>query len=121
MSKILSYKELTVWQKAYKLSILIYTTTETFPKKEDFSLTSQMRRSAVSIPSNIAEGYNRNHRKEFIQFLQIAYGSSAELETQLSLAHDIGYIEKENFIAISALMTEVLKMLNVMIRKLKQE
>lgn len=119
MTKISSYKELTVWQKAYKLCILIYKITETFPKKEDFSLTSQMRRCSLSIPSNIAEGYNRNHRKEFIQFLQIAYGSSAELETQIYIGHDIGYINKENYEEISLILIEVLKMLNVKLQKLK--
>ena len=119
MTTITSHKELIVWQKSYKLSLLIYKITDSFPRKEDFSLTSQMRRCAVSIPSNIAEGYRRNHRKEFIQFLQIAYGSSSELETQLSLAYDIGYIKTEKYNESNSLLIEVLKMLNVMLRKLK--
>ncbi len=120
MTKISSFKELTVWQKSYELTLLIYKTTETFPKKEDFSLTSQMRRCSLSIPSNISEGYRRNHRKEFIQFLYIAYGSASELETQLLLAHDIGYLKKDEYYKINNLLTEILKMLNVMLSKLKQ-
>lgn len=120
MTKISSFKELTVWQKSYELTLLVYKTTETFPKKEDFSLTSQMRRCSLSIPSNISEGYRRNHRKEFVQFLYIAYGSASELETQLLLAHDIGYLKKDEYVKINNLLTETLKMLNVMISKLKQ-
>lgn len=119
MTKISSYKELIVWQKSYKLCTLIYKITETFPKKEDFSLISQMRRCSLSIPSNIAEGYNRNHRKEFIQFLQISYGSSAELETQILLASEIGYINKADSEELLSLLTEILKMLNTMIQKIK--
>ena len=119
MTKISSYKELIVWQKSYKLCALVYKVTESFPKKEDFSLTSQMRRCSLSIPSNIAEGYNRNYQKEFIQFLQIAYGSSAELETQISLAYEIGYIDKEKSEELLSLLTEVLKMLNTMLQKLR--
>lgn len=78
-----------------------------------------MRRCSLSIPSNIAEGYRRNHRKEFIQFLQIAYGSASELEVQLLLAKDIGYLTNEEYIRSDSLLTEVLKMLNVMISKIK--
>ena len=119
MTKITSYKELTVWQKSYTLTRKIYSATDTFPKKEDFSLTSQMRRCSLSIPSNIAEGYRRAHRKEFIQFLQIAFGSASELEVQLLLSHDIGYINKETYEDCNSLLTEVLKMLNVMLSKMK--
>ena len=120
MPKISSYKELIVWQKSYELSVSIYRLTENFPKKEDFSLTSQMRRCSLSIPSNIAEGYNRNHRKEFIQFLQIAYGSAAELETQLQLSRDVGYVDKDVYTELNDILLEILKMLNVMLSKLKQ-
>jgi len=119
MPKITSYKELTVWQKSYILTRKIYSVTENFPKKEDFSLTSQMRRCSLSIPSNIAEGYRRAHRKEFIQFLQIAYGSASELEVQLLLSHDIGYLDEEEYNVCNSLLTEVLKMLNVMLSKMK--
>ncbi len=119
MTKINSYKELIVWQKSYELTRKIYSVTEDFPRKEDFSLTSQMRRCSLSIPSNIAEGYRRAHRKEFIQFLQIAYGSASELEVQLLLAKDVGYIDEELYKTCDSLLTEVLKMLNVMITKIK--
>ncbi len=120
MTKITSYKELTVWQKSYELTLKIYLITEKFPKKEDFSLTSQMRRCSLSVPSNIAKKYRRNHRKEFIQFLQIAYGSASELEVQLLLTKDINYITKEEYETYNSLLVEVLKMLNVLLTKLKQ-
>ncbi len=119
MTKITSYKELIVWQKSYELTRKIYSVTETFPKKEDYSLTSQMRRCSLSIPSNIAEGYRRAHRKEFIQFLQIAFGTASELEVQLLLAKDIGYTNETDYKTCEALLTEVLKMLNVMLTKIK--
>lgn len=119
MTKINSYKELTVWQKSYDLTRKIYTFTEHFPKKEDFSLTSQMRRCSLSIPSNIAEGYRRAHRKEFLQFLQIAYGSASELEVQLLLSKDINYLSDKNYNECNDLLTEILKMLNVMLSKMK--
>ena len=120
MTKITSYKELMVWQKSYTLTKAIYKATEDFPKKEDFSLTSQMRRSSLSIPSNIAEGYRRGHKREFVQFLHIALGSASELETQIMLAHDIGYIHEADYSSISCTLTEILKMLTVMLRKMKQ-
>lgn len=81
-----SYKDLIVWQKAFDLSLMIYQITNEFPKFELYGLASQMRRNGVSIPSNIAEGYTRNNRGEYIQFLFIAYASGAELETQLLIA-----------------------------------
>lgn len=121
MTKINSYKELTVWQKSYTLTRTVYRITEHFPKKEDFSLTSQMRRCSLSIPSNIAEGYRRGHRKEFVQFLQIAFGSASELEVQLLLSKDIAYVTEEEYIECNSLLTETLKMLNVMIVKMKSK
>lgn len=84
--KISSYKDLLVWQKALELSVEIYNLTENFPKEEIYGLTSQIRRAAVSIPSNIAEGRYRGSKKDFSQFLRIAYASGAELETQLEIA-----------------------------------
>ena len=79
-----NYKELKVWQKAYELCLKIYKTTKTFPKEERYGLTSQIRRAAVSIPSNIAEGYGRRTTGEYIQALYVVYGSQCELETQIS-------------------------------------
>ena len=91
-----NYKDLKVWQKAYQLCVKIYKITKRFPKEEIYGLTSQLRRSAVSVPSNIAEGYGRQTTKEYIQALYIAYGSNCELETQILLAGDLGYIESRD-------------------------
>ena len=113
-----SYKDLIVWQKAYKLTLDIYSQTKGFPKEEIFGLVSQMRRSSVSIISNIAEGNARGGKKEYIQFLRIAFGSSTELEAQLLLCKDLCLIKEEDYNRINSLLTEVLKMLNVLIKKL---
>lgn len=100
-----SYKELIVWQKAYRLVLEIYRITKEYPKTEIFCLVQQMRRAAVSIPSNIAEGYGRKHQTEYHQFLSIAYGSISELETQYLLSIDLGYTKQnEN---IEMLLKEV--------------
>src|SRR4030043_654022 len=92
-----SYKDLIVYQKSYKLALVIYQITKNYPKEEIYGLTSQMRRSSVSIPCNIAEGYRRGHRKESIKFIYMAHGSCGELETLISLSHDLGLIEKDSF------------------------
>ncbi|HSB03898.1 MAG TPA: four helix bundle protein, partial [Thermodesulfobacteriota bacterium] len=94
---IKSYKDLIVYQKSYKLTLEIYQTTKNYPKEEIYGLVSQMRRSAVSIPCNIAEGYRRGHRKEYIQFLHMAHGSCGELETLLSISRDLNLIAEDNF------------------------
>ena len=85
------HHELNAWQEAMRLAKDIYELTSTFPKEETYSLTSQMRRAAVSIPSNIAEGAARTSNKEFLHFLSIARGSLSELETQVILSQDVGY------------------------------
>ena len=113
-----SYKELIVWKKAMDLSRLIYKETKLFPKDEMYGLTSQIRRASVSIPSNIAEGYGRKSRKEYLQFYSIAYGSVLELETQIILAHDFGYILDGPFTAFEKQADEVSRMLHSMILKL---
>src|SRR3989338_2698991 len=92
--KILSYKDLVVWQKGIELVSLIYKISKRFPSEERFGLVSQMQRAAVSVPSNIAEGRGRRSRKDFIQFLYFALGSLAELDTQLIIAEKQGYTEK---------------------------
>ena len=112
-----SFKDLIVWQKGITLCEEIYKLTENFPSKEQFALTSQIRRCAVSIPSNIAEGQKRGPGKEFRQFLRIAYGSGAELETQLIIATKIGYLSQINFDRVAPLLIEIMKFLNVMIQK----
>ena len=90
-----SYKDLVVWQKAIDLTIEIYSLTNRFPKEEMYGLVSQIRRSAVSIPSNIAEGQARKYHQQFSHFLSIAQGSLAELETQIIIAMKLGYIAGE--------------------------
>lgn len=110
-----SYKELIVWQKSVDFCTAIYRVTDNFPKSEVYGLTSQIRRCAVSIPSNIAEGQRRGHRTEYIQFLRVAFGSGAELETQLLIALKIGYLMQKEFDALNILLEEIMKMLNKLI------
>jgi four helix bundle protein len=114
--KIQSFKELLVWQRAMELAREIYTITKKFPASEQYGLVSQMRRCAVSVPSNIAEGEKRGTRKDFVQFLRIADGSASELETQLILVSDI-YPQIGVTVSL-ALLSEVQKMLGAMIIKL---
>ncbi len=116
---IKSYKELIVWQKSMDLVREVYFLTEKFPKSEVYGLISQTRRASVAIPSNIAEGYGRKSRKEYCQFYSIAFGSGLELETQLILSKDLRFISQGEFEKIEELLTEVLKMLNSIIGKLK--
>jgi four helix bundle protein len=92
MSKLESYRDLEVWKISMQLAREVYQITEGMPKHEIYGLTSQIRRASVSVPANIAEGYGRNHRKEYVQFLGVANGSLKELETLLLLAHDLNYI-----------------------------
>jgi four helix bundle protein len=107
-----------VWQKAMALVTEIYKVTKSFPRREDYGLTSQLRRCAVSIPSNIAEGYGRNSRNEYIRFLQIASGSLYELQTQLEIAANLGYLKKDEFELLYESTREVERMLSVLIRRL---
>ena len=93
--EIRSYQNLMIYQKSYQLCLTIYEITKSYPPSEVYGLVSQMRRAAVSIPSNIAEGYRRGKKKEYPHFLRIALGSLAELETQTALSGDLGYIEKK--------------------------
>jgi four helix bundle protein len=94
------FKQLNVWQKAYELTLEIYKISTAFPKNEMYGLTSQLRRAAASVPANIAEGYERNHRKEYVQFLYVAKGSLGEVETFLLLASDLKYLSKDEFNAV---------------------
>ncbi|MCC6323352.1 four helix bundle protein [Candidatus Nomurabacteria bacterium] len=113
---IKSYKDLIVWQKGYELVKQVYKITSKLPQAEVFALQSQMRRSAVSIVSNIAEGSSRKTRKDYCQFMHIAYGSTSELETQLFLCKDLYNIPVESQLE---LITEVSKMLRAIINKLE--
>jgi len=98
----------------------IYKYTSTFPKDEMYGLVSQMRRAAVSIPSNIAEGYARKTRKDYCNFIRTAYASGAELETQILLSHSLEYINGDEQTRINELLTEVMKMLYGLKQKLEQ-
>jgi len=113
------HKQLRAWQLAMDLAQTVYQTTNTFPADERFGLTSQMRRCAVSIASNIAEGAGRQTPKEFIQFLHIAQGSLSELDTQLELAHKFGYLAQESWQTIDAMLEEEDKILSGLIRAKK--
>ncbi|MBI2048131.1 MAG: four helix bundle protein [Parcubacteria group bacterium] len=112
------YKDLIVWQKSIKLIVSVYTLTENFPKEEIYGLTSQMRRAAISVASNIAEGRMRGTKKDFSNFLRIALGSGAELETQIIVAKQLPSTKNLEYDSVDSLLAEVMKMLNVMIRKL---
>jgi len=114
-----SYKDLIVYQKSFELCLKVYEMTGSFPKSELYGLTSQMRRAAVSIPSNIAEGQRRKHRREFIQFLTIASGSCAELETLIYLSIELKFIPPENGKSILQDLDEVNRMLYTTIRSLE--
>lgn len=119
MERINSYKELVVWQKSILLTKYIYVLLRSFPEEEKFGLASQIRRSVISIPSNIAEGFGRGTTKSFLQFLYISRGSLYELETQLHIAKELDmYIENQN---ITNLISEIGKMLNSLITKLKDK
>ena len=116
--KIESYIDLVVYQIAYKMTIDVYRVTRKYPPDERWGLISQMRRSAVSVPSNIAEGYRRGHRREYIQFLHIAQGSCGELETLLSLSKDLGYLVKTDFDALYEASESIGRLLNKLIKSL---
>jgi four helix bundle protein len=111
-----NYKNLIVWQKSMELCKQIYLLTRELLKEELYGLTSQMQRSAISVPSNIAEGHTRNGPKEFIQFLYISKGSTAELETQLILANSLYSLDNGKVSQIESLMIEILKMLSSLIK-----
>ena len=114
-----NYKELNVWQKSYELCLKLYGITAKFPIEERYGLTSQIRRSAVSIPSNIAEGYGRKTTVDYIRMLYIAYGSVCELETQILLAGDLGLIEKSELSTIKKDIEEIERMLKALIKSLE--
>ncbi|WP_425392786.1 four helix bundle protein [Ekhidna sp.] len=108
------FRKLDVWEKSMQLATNVYALTSTYPDTEKYGLISQMRRSSVSIPSNIAEGAGRNHNKEFAQFLSISMGSAFELETQVLLSIRLNLIKKENVKHILEELESICKMLNVL-------
>jgi four helix bundle protein len=105
------HKDLKVWQKSIGLVVELYRITNEFPSNEKYGLISQMRRSVVSIPSNIAEGHGRNSKKELIRFLDIAKGSIYELDTQIEISRQLGYIKAHNYNCLSGLLDEISRML----------
>ena len=119
MATVRNYRELIVWQKAMDLVELVYQATKQFPKEELYGLTSQIRRSAVSVPSNIAEGQARKSTAEFLNFLSIANGSRAEMETQILLAQRLNYATSDTTQKILALSEEVNRLLNGLMNSLK--
>ena len=114
-----SYRELIVWQKAVQLVVDCYRATPGFPKSEIYGLTSQIRRAATSIPANIAEGYGRGSRKEYLQFLIVAQGSLKELETHFIVAQKLNYLTDAQLSRVLSQSDEVGKMLGSLIRKLR--
>jgi len=117
MAKVQRYEDLIAWQKAYALVMTVYRVTRGFPPEEKFGLTAQLRHAGVGIPSNIAEGFGRQTRGDFLRFLDMARGSAHEVQTQLRIGFDLGFMPDET----SALddVAEVIKMLNGLIASLR--
>jgi len=120
MSSIKTYKDLLIWQKGIQVVKEVYLVCKTFPKEEIYGLQSQVKRSSVSIPSNIAEGWGRNYTKSYILFLNYSRGSLLELETQMIIAKELNFISTENFDKIQGLITEESKMLNAFIKSIEK-
>lgn len=116
---IQSYQDLIAWQKAMEVAVSIYRVTERFPKSEQYGLVSQMRRAAISVPSNIAEGTMRGTRKDYRQFVLIAGGSIAELETQLEIARRLGYLSESMYTKVVDDVAEVGRIVNGLSRRLR--
>lgn len=106
-----NFKELKIWQKSRELTKEIYLITQKFPKEEKYDLISQIRRSAISIPSNIAEGSGRESKKEFVRFLNISISSAFELETQIIISNDLGYINNQEYNLVINEINEIQKMI----------
>jgi four helix bundle protein len=121
MNNLKNFKELNVWEKAHKLTLKIYQTTSTFPREELYGLTSQIRRSGASVPTNIAEGCGRNSDAELARFLEISMGSASELEYLLLLTHDLKLLNTANYHQLTIDVAEVKKMLASFIMKLRAE
>ena len=118
VAAIRRYEDLAAWQKSYRLVLEVYRLTHAFPADERFGLTQQLRRATVSIPSNIAEGFGRHSRTDYVRFLDMALGSTYEVQTQLRLARDLGYSKDH---AVLELVAEVERILNGLIRSLREK
>ena len=118
MTDIESYRDLDAYKKSYKLALQVYRTTKLLPREELYGLASQLRRASISIPSNISEGYRRRTRAEYVQFLHIAYGSCGEIETQLNICRDLGFIGASTWGELELLRSDVSKLLYRLIQSL---
>ena len=116
-----TFRDLLVWQKSMEVVKNIYQITNQFPRVEEYGLTSQMKRCCISIPLNIAEGFNRKTTKEYIQFVFIAYGSCSEFETQLEIANMLKYVSRSQYESVLSEVLEISKMLNGLIRSLSSK
>ena len=116
-----NFRELKIWQEAIEITKLTYKLTKRFPSSELYGLTSQMNRAAVSIPSNIAEGAGRNSNKEFTQFLNISIGSCFELETQMILAYEFNYVQKDEMEMFILNLSKLEKMINALLSTLRKQ
>ncbi len=119
--KVRDYKDLLVWQQGIELVDKIYLITDKFPKQELYGLTNQMRRSAVSIPSNISDGFVRNHSREYIQFLYIALGSCAELDTQLVIAKNRNYVTQGKYSELTEYINHEIRVLVSLINSIQRK
>ena len=118
MKRVRSYRDLLIWQRGIELAKAVYEITRTFPSYERYGLSNQLQRAAVSIPSNIAEGQARQHRREFRRYLRIALGSLAEVDTQLFLAQELGYFSEGRGNEIQMMIVELRKMIFGLIDRL---
>ena len=116
---IRTYQDLLVWQRSRELVKNVYLLTKEFPAEERYGLTSQTQRAAISVPSNIAEGFGRKSNQEFKRFLLISFGSLTELQTQITLAGDLEYIKDQEVQSINNEIDEICKMINGLLKKLK--
>ncbi len=121
MTQIQSYKDLLIWQKGVALVKSVYLLCEKLPKEELFGLQSQMKRAAISVPSNIAEGYGQNYSQNYVQCLRMARGSLLELETQFIISKELKLVGNELFQKVQGLITEENKMLNAFIRSISKQ
>ena len=119
--KIRTYRDLGMWQKSINMVTEIYRVTKHFPKQQTFGLVLQIKKSSISIPCNIAEGYGRYSNKEFIRFLSIAIGSLSEMQTQPQISLNLGYISVDNYQILNENSREIERMLSSLIRKLKNK
>lgn len=119
--KILNFKDLEIWQRGLSLATRVYAATKEFPKEELYGLTSQMRRAAVSVSSNIAEGFNRKHNRDYARFLYITLGSLGELETQLCIARNLEYIAAAAADGLIAEIDEIQRMTRTLIKRLDEK